>query len=196
VEGFTMVKNEFIFGSELAPPAFRIALYLAAKPDNWVVRQADVRKHCKGIGQDAYFKAIGQLVDGGYLQRGTATPDGRTPPVITKKLDGTVRWPARIGTPEDGATVYPLVDANSGNPSWAIPVGERRELQRTDSTKNDLTNPSKCEGCPSEGPLSLWIGPGPSGGNISGMLCPKCFAEVTWLSSHDWDRSQWDGLAS
>jgi hypothetical protein len=90
-EGFLALRNGFNFESELGPVAFRIAVYLAAKPDVWEVRESDVRRNCKRIGHAAYGNAISELVSLGMLARGARTPDGTKPPLRLSELFRQVR---------------------------------------------------------------------------------------------------------
>ena len=95
-KGFLMLLNEFNFFTELGPVAFRIAVYLAAKPDDWVVKEGDVRKQCKKIGHDAYRQAIHELIGVGMLKRGVRVEGKNQPPVILDEMYLRIRAGHRL----------------------------------------------------------------------------------------------------
>ena len=86
-----MLRNDFNWLSDFDLATFRVAVYLASKPDDWEVRQGDVRKHCKGLSKYAYKRAIRELVDAGLLRRGGRDANGVRPPLMTTELFRRVR---------------------------------------------------------------------------------------------------------
>ena len=67
------------------PDALAIWIYLLTKPDNWVVRRTDIRRHF-GLGMDRYSNAMRELREMGLVVS-AAISDGKT-----GQLQGKVIW--------------------------------------------------------------------------------------------------------
>jgi len=90
VSGFTQVLNDLITDNRINATAFRVAVYLASKPDDWTTRERDVCKSL-GLSRATYFRARGDLAKAGYMtsagkpKRDAATGRFRTePPKLIK----------------------------------------------------------------------------------------------------------------
>ena len=66
-DNWTRVDNAFNWTTTLRPAAFRVYLYVASKPETWQMSESEVRAHCKGLGHQAYVRAIRELINAGLL---------------------------------------------------------------------------------------------------------------------------------
>ena len=81
--GFTQVLNSLITDRRVSAAAFRIALYLASKPDGWITREANVMQ-ALGIGRDQYRRALRELEAADMLKRGKTSKDRASGRILTE----------------------------------------------------------------------------------------------------------------
>lgn len=153
---YAIVPNSTADDENLAADALGVLTYLLAKPDDWEVNVANLRKRF-GLGKHRVYGILSELVEAGYVRRSQRrNPESRfveveyfvfdTPQTSDRIREEEARNMAKTPLPENQEAVALLVVANDTGPidaSTASRFSASRKSGRPISNK--ITNP------PSEG---------------------------------------------
>ena len=71
---YVIINKSFLDDATLSLKAKGLLAYLLSKPDNWKIYQSYVEKTCTN-GRDSIYSGITELVDAGYIKKGTKRSD-------------------------------------------------------------------------------------------------------------------------
>lgn len=183
---YTTLPNQVLEDVRLSMEARWLLSYLLSKPDNWIVRVADISKK-GGCGRDKARRMVNELVEFGYAEkeqnRGEEGKFGRLSLVV---YDEPREAGGSIDQEENGSVAFlPQTE----NPSTAEPSTANASLVKTDVIATPDSNLEREARASADGQASE-----PGGGEVGGAGArrddPRKFeARVKRLASRfDWPR--------